>query len=66
MEAKILAVADVIEAASSHRPYRPAPGIDKALDEISKKKGILYDSEVVETCLNLFIEKNFNFSIKPE
>jgi len=66
MEARIVAVADVIEATSSHRPYRPAPGIDKALDEILKGKGILYDSKVVETCLNLFIKKNFDFTIKPE
>ena len=66
MEARIVAVADVIEATSSHRPYRPAPGIDKAMDEISKGGGILYDSKVAETCLNLFTKKNFNFSIKPE
>lgn len=66
MEARILAVADVIEAISSHRPYRPAPGIDKSLNEISRGKGILYDSKVVETCLNLFIKSNFDFSIKPE
>ncbi|MCX6001173.1 MAG: PAS domain S-box protein, partial [Chloroflexi bacterium] len=54
LEAKILAVADVIEAMSSHRPYRPALGLDKALEEISKNKGKLYDPGVVDTCLGLF------------
>ena len=52
--ARIIAVADVVEAMSSHRPYRPALGIDKALEEISQNKGILYDPEVVDTCLKLF------------
>jgi HD-GYP domain-containing protein (c-di-GMP phosphodiesterase class II) len=61
LEAKIIAVADVIEAMSSHRPYRPALGIDQALEEISKNKGILYDPEVVDTCLMLFKEKQFKF-----
>jgi HD-GYP domain-containing protein (c-di-GMP phosphodiesterase class II) len=61
LEAKIIAVADVIEAMSSHRPYRPALGIDQALEEISKNKGILYDPEVVDTCLMLFKEKEFKF-----
>jgi len=58
-EARILAVADVVEAISSHRPYRPALGIDKALDEISKKRGVLYDAEVVDACLRVFVEKGF-------
>jgi len=61
LEAKIICVADVVEAMSSHRPYRPALGIDKALDEISQNKGILYDPEVVDTCLKLFKEKGFKF-----
>ncbi len=61
LEARILAVADVVEAMSSHRPYRPALGIDKALEEISQKKGTLYDPEVVDTCLKLFKEKEFKF-----
>ena len=61
IEAKILAVADVVEAMSSHRPYRPALGIDKALEEISKNKGILYDPEVVDACIKLFKEKGFKF-----
>jgi len=61
LEARILAVADVVEAMSSHRPYRPAYGIDKALEEISKNKGILYDPEVVNACLRLFNQKGFKF-----
>jgi len=58
-EAKILAVADVVEAMASHRPYRPALGIGQALDEISHKSGILYDSEVVDACFRLFYDKEF-------
>lgn len=61
LEAKIIGVADVVEAMSSHRPYRPALGIDKALEEISQNKGILYDSQIVDTCLKLFKEKGFKF-----
>ena len=56
LEAKILGVADVVEAMCSHRPYRPALGIDKALEEISQKRGILYDPEVVDNCLLLYEE----------
>ena len=56
LEAKILGVADVVEAMCSHRPYRPALGIDKALEEISQKRGILYDPEVVDSCLLLYQE----------
>jgi len=52
-------VADVVEAMSSHRPYRPALGIDKALEEISQNRGILYDQKVVDVCLKLFKEKGF-------
>ncbi len=61
LEARIIGVADVVEAMSSHRPYRPALGIDKALEEISKNKGILYDPEVVNACFRLFKEKKFKF-----
>jgi putative nucleotidyltransferase with HDIG domain len=61
LEARILAVADVVEAMASHRPYRPALGIDKALEEIAKKKGILYDTEVVDACLKVFNEEGFKF-----
>jgi HD-GYP domain-containing protein (c-di-GMP phosphodiesterase class II) len=60
MEARIMAVADVVEAMASHRPYRPALGIDVALDEISKNRGILYDPKVADACLNLFNEKRCN------
>lgn len=62
LAARILGVADVVEAISSHRPYRPALGIDKALEEISSKKGTLYDPEVVDACLNLFNYKKFEFA----
>ncbi len=61
LEAKIMGVADVVEAMSSHRPYRPALGIDTALEEISQNRGILYDPEVVDACLKLFKEKEFKF-----
>jgi len=61
LEAKIICVADVMEAMSSHRPYRPALGIEKAMEEISKNKGIYYQLEVVDVCLKLFKEKDFNF-----
>jgi len=61
IEARIIGVVDVVEAMSSHRPYRPALGIDAALEEISKNKGILYDLEVVDICLELFKEKGFKF-----
>jgi len=61
IEARILGVADVVEAMSSHRPYRPAFGIQKALEEISHYKGILYDPDVVEVCIKVFTEKDFHF-----
>ena len=56
LEAKIICVADVVEAISSHRPYRPALGMDKALEEITLKKGTLYDAAVVEACRKLIME----------
>ena len=59
--ARILAVADVVETMASRRPYRPAHGIDKALEEISQNRGVLYDPEIVDTCLRLFTEKKFQF-----
>jgi putative nucleotidyltransferase with HDIG domain len=59
LESKILTVADVVEAMASHRPYRPALGIDAALAEIEKNKGTHYDATVVEACLSLFREKGF-------
>ena len=61
VEARVLAVADVVEAMASFRPYRPALGIDKALEEISQDRGVLYDPEVVDACLKLFTEKGFKF-----
>ena len=61
LEAKIIGVADVVEAMSSHRPYRPSLGIDKALEEISQNRGTLYEPEVVDACLKLFKEKGFKF-----
>jgi putative nucleotidyltransferase with HDIG domain len=57
LEARILGVADVVEAMASHRPYRPALGIEKALQEISENRTTLYDPEVVDACLKLFREK---------
>jgi HD-GYP domain-containing protein (c-di-GMP phosphodiesterase class II) len=54
-------VADVVEAMASHRPYRPALGIETALQEITSHKGKLYDPEVVDICVKLFAEKGFAF-----
>jgi len=54
MEAKILAVADVVEAIVSHRPYRPALSLDQAMAEISRYQGVRYDREVVNACLRVF------------
>ncbi|MBO8161464.1 MAG: HD domain-containing protein [Thermosipho sp. (in: Bacteria)] len=62
LESRIIAVADVVEAMSSHRPYRPSLGIEKALDVITKGKGKLFDPEVVNACISLFKEDNFSFS----
>ena len=61
IEARILAVADVVEAMSSHRPYRPALGVEVALDEIEKNRGTLYDSTVADACVKLFREKGYHF-----
>jgi PAS domain S-box-containing protein/putative nucleotidyltransferase with HDIG domain len=61
LEAKILGVADVIEAMSSHRPYRPALGMSRALDEISQNCGVLYDKNVVEACLKVLQQDGFGF-----
>jgi PAS domain S-box-containing protein/putative nucleotidyltransferase with HDIG domain len=59
IEARIMAVADVVESMASHRPYRPALGIEVALEEIEKNKGTLYDQAVADTCLKLFRKKGF-------
>jgi len=61
LEARILIVADVVEAMASHRPYRPSLGMDKALEEIKDKKGRFYDPDVVNACLQLFTENKFTF-----
>jgi len=61
IEARILAVADVVEAMCTHRPYRAALTIEAALDEISMNKGKLYDVKVVDACLRLFKDKAFKF-----
>lgn len=62
LEAKILSVADVVEAMTSHRPYRPALGIQVALDEIVKHKGTWFEPIVVDACLAVFAEKKFSFT----
>lgn len=62
LEAEILSVADVVEAMTSHRPYRPALGLESALEEISKKRGAAYHPRVVDACLDLFNKKHFQFT----
>ena len=59
IESRILSVADVVESMASHRPYRPALGIESALEEIARNSGILYDPTVVDACLQLFNEKGY-------
>ncbi len=61
LEARILAVADTVEAMCAHRPYRPAYGIDAALDTIAEGRGRTFDSAVVDACIRLFAEKRFTF-----
>lgn len=61
LEARIIAVADVVDAMVSHRPYRAALGVDAALEEIERHRGVLYDAAVVDACLHLFREKSFVF-----
>jgi len=61
MEARVLGVADVVEAMASNRPYRPALGIEKALEGISKNRDALYDPDVVDACLRVFKEKGFEW-----
>jgi PAS domain S-box-containing protein len=65
LEARIIMVADVVEAMSSHRPYRPALSVESALTEITGNSGILYDAEVVDACVRLFREKAFSFDSEP-
>jgi PAS domain S-box-containing protein/putative nucleotidyltransferase with HDIG domain len=64
LEARIIAAADLVEAMSSHRPYRPGLGIDASLQELNRGRGITFDAEVVDACLRLFRERGFEFS-KP-
>jgi len=59
IEARVIALADVVEAIASHRPFRPAHGIEVALDEIKKNRGTLYDPEAVDACLRLFTERKY-------
>ncbi len=61
LESRILSVADVVEAIYAFRPYRPALGIDKALAEISEKRGSIYDAQVVDACLRVLQERGFVF-----
>ena len=63
LEARILGVADMVEAMSSHRPYRPGLGIEIALAEITKQRGIYFDPQVVDACLALFCEQHYSFRI---
>jgi len=65
LEAKILAVADIIEAMATHRPYRPALSIEVALKEVSEKQGKLYDDKVIEACFKIFEEKKIRFDLNP-
>ena len=58
---RILGVADVVEAMSSHRPYRPAPGIPAALARLEEQRGERYDADVVDVCLHLFRNRGFEF-----
>jgi HD-GYP domain-containing protein (c-di-GMP phosphodiesterase class II) len=62
MGARIIAVADVVEAMASHRPYRSGLGIEAALEEIEKNNGVLYDTAVADACLRLFREKGYQFT----
>lgn len=61
LEARILMVADVVEAMAGHRPYRPSLGIDIALNEINAHKGVRFDARVVEACVRIFTEQSFEF-----
>ena len=62
LEARILGVADVIEAMASHRPYRPALGIDDAFEEITMNRGTCYDSDVVDAAMDLFIKRGYQLN----
>ncbi len=67
LESRIVAVADTVEAMASNRPYRPSRGTALALEEIKKQRGFALDAEVVDACLKIFEEKDFNFKLdEPE
>ncbi len=66
LEARILAVADVVEAMAYYRPYRPALGIEEALKEIKKGRGVLYDPQAVDACVRVFTEKGFRLEDPEE
>ena len=61
LSSRILAIADVVEAMSSHRPYRPAVGLDLALEYLRATRGQLFDPDVVDACLRLFNSGTFDF-----
>jgi HD-GYP domain-containing protein (c-di-GMP phosphodiesterase class II) len=63
LEAKIIAVADTVDAMSSYRPYRPSIGLDAALETIKSGRGTLFDAAVVDACFRLFFEKNYELPI---
>ncbi|MDP4795700.1 MAG: HD-GYP domain-containing protein, partial [Rhodospirillales bacterium] len=65
IEAKVLAVADVVDAMTAHRPYRPAFGIEKAIQELQGGRGALYDSSVVDACVELLSDKAFSWAQLP-
>jgi len=62
LESKILIVADVVESMASHRPYRPAHGLDAAMKEIAANRGVLYDPDVVDACITIFRDKDFRMT----
>ena len=62
LEARILSVSDVVEAMATHRPYRPALGMQKALQEIKEHRGTLYDADVVDACTRLINDKGFDWA----
>ena len=62
LESRILTVADVVEAMSSHRPYRPGLGIEAALEDIERNRGVLFDPQVVDACIKLFRERDYKLS----
>ncbi len=65
LEARIIGLADVVEAIASHRPYRPSLGIDTALDLIERKKGVLFDPDIVDICVRLFRKEGFELPERP-